>query len=124
MVTKSNVPTVILLCVPKRNPGISMILISNRARVVMAARRGIGVVLLTTMQKLYSAIEQADTLVLDSPVYMGHMSAQARIFTDRLFAQFSPIFSPHCWNLMLKRYMSLPVCEMDRRRKEKICTLL
>ena len=47
------------------------------------------------MQKLYNALEQADALVLGSPVYMGQMSAQAKIFTDRLFAQFSPRFSPY-----------------------------
>jgi multimeric flavodoxin WrbA len=47
------------------------------------------------MQELYGAIEQADALVLGSPVYMGQMSGQAKIFTDRLFAQISPRFSPH-----------------------------
>jgi multimeric flavodoxin WrbA len=46
------------------------------------------------MQKLYDAIEHADALVLGSPVYMGQMSAQAKIFTDRLFAHISPRFSP------------------------------
>jgi len=46
------------------------------------------------MQKLYEALEQADALVLGSPVYMGQMSAQAKIFTDRLFAQMTPRFSP------------------------------
>jgi multimeric flavodoxin WrbA len=46
------------------------------------------------MQKLYNAFEQADALVLGSPVYMGQMSAQAKIFTDRLFAQITPRFSP------------------------------
>ncbi|HWR08254.1 flavodoxin family protein [Sporomusa sp.] len=47
------------------------------------------------MQKLYDALEQADALVLGSPVYMGQMSAQAKIVTDRLFARFSPRFSPY-----------------------------
>ena len=47
------------------------------------------------MQKLYDAIEHADAIVLGSPIYMGQMSAQAKIFTDRLFAQISPRFSPH-----------------------------
>jgi multimeric flavodoxin WrbA len=47
------------------------------------------------MQKLYNALEHADALVLGSPIYMGQMSAQAKIFTDRLFAQHSPRFSPH-----------------------------
>lgn len=47
------------------------------------------------MQKLYDALEHVEALVLGSPVYMGQMSAQAKIFTDRLFARFSPRFSPH-----------------------------
>jgi multimeric flavodoxin WrbA len=47
------------------------------------------------MQKLYDELEQTDVLVLGSPVYMGQMSAQAKTFTDRLFAQITPRFSPH-----------------------------
>jgi multimeric flavodoxin WrbA len=47
------------------------------------------------MQKLYDALEHVDALVLGSPIYMGQMSAQAKIFTDRLYAQYSPRFSPH-----------------------------
>jgi len=54
-----------------------------------------GCIISDDMQKLYDAIEHADALVLGSPVYMGQMSAQAKIFTDRLFAQFSPRFSPY-----------------------------
>jgi multimeric flavodoxin WrbA len=46
------------------------------------------------MQKIYAALEQADALVLGSPTYMGQMSAQAKIFTDRLFAEYHPRFSP------------------------------
>ena len=46
------------------------------------------------MQPIYDALGQADGLVLGMPVYMGQMSAQAKIFTDRLFAQISPRFSP------------------------------
>ena len=46
------------------------------------------------MQIIYDALERADALVLGSPVYMGQMSAQAKIFTDRLFAQITPRFSP------------------------------
>ena len=46
------------------------------------------------MQKLYHALKEADALVLGSPVYMGQMSAQAKTFTDRLFAQITPRFSP------------------------------
>jgi multimeric flavodoxin WrbA len=47
------------------------------------------------MQQLYDALGQADAIVLGSPVYMGQMSAQAKLFTDRLFAQITPRFSPH-----------------------------
>lgn len=54
-----------------------------------------GCIINDDMQKVYNALEQADALVLGSPVYMGQMSAQAKIFTDRLFAQFSPRFSPY-----------------------------
>jgi multimeric flavodoxin WrbA len=54
-----------------------------------------GCVINDDMQKLYDAIEHADALVLGSPVYMGQMSGQAKIFTDRLFAQITPRFSPH-----------------------------
>ena len=46
-----------------------------------------GCVINDDMQKLYDAIEHADALVLGSPIYMGQMSAQAKIFTDRLFAR-------------------------------------
>ena len=46
------------------------------------------------MQKIYDALKEADALILGSPVYMGQMSAQAKIFTDRLFAQITPRFSP------------------------------
>ena len=54
-----------------------------------------GCVINDDMQKLYEALEHADALVLGSPTYMGQMSAQAKIFTDRLYAQYSPRFSPH-----------------------------
>lgn len=46
------------------------------------------------MQELYREIEQADMIVLGTPVYMGQMNAQAKTFTDRLFAQITPRFSP------------------------------
>jgi multimeric flavodoxin WrbA len=46
------------------------------------------------MQKIYDAIIQADALVLGSPIYMGQMTAQAKTFMDRLFAQITPRFSP------------------------------
>jgi multimeric flavodoxin WrbA len=54
-----------------------------------------GCIINDDMQQLYGALEHADALVLGSPIYMGQMSAQAKIFTDRLFAQISPRFSPH-----------------------------
>jgi multimeric flavodoxin WrbA len=47
------------------------------------------------MQQLYHALKEADALILGSPVYMGQMSAQAKTFTDRLFAQITPRFSPN-----------------------------
>jgi multimeric flavodoxin WrbA len=46
------------------------------------------------MRKIYAELKQADALVLGSPIYMGQMSGQAKVFTDRLFAQITPRFSP------------------------------
>lgn len=59
------------------------------------------------MQKLYEEIENADAIILGSPVYMGQMSGQAKIFTDRLFAQISPRFSPHFKEKAVKKKLIL-----------------
>jgi multimeric flavodoxin WrbA len=53
-----------------------------------------GCVINDDMQKIYAAYANADAIILGSPVYMGQMSAQAKIFTDRLYACTSPRFSP------------------------------
>jgi multimeric flavodoxin WrbA len=54
-----------------------------------------GCIINDDMQEIYTAIENSDVLIFGSPIYMGQMSAQAKIFVDRLYAQFSPRFSPH-----------------------------
>ena len=59
------------------------------------------------MQKIYDALETADALVVGSPVYMGQMSGQAKIFTDRLFAQINPRFSPHFKERSVKKKLVL-----------------
>jgi multimeric flavodoxin WrbA len=46
------------------------------------------------MQEIYAELKQSDALVLGSPIYRGQMSGQAKVFTDRLFAQITPRFSP------------------------------
>ena len=38
------------------------------------------------MQELYKEIKEADAFILGSPVYIGQMTAQAKLFTDRLYA--------------------------------------
>lgn len=38
------------------------------------------------MQDIYKEIKEADAFILGSPVYMWQMSAQAKLFTDRLYA--------------------------------------
>jgi multimeric flavodoxin WrbA len=42
------------------------------------------------MQELYDRIYAADGIVIGSPVYMGHMSGQTKVFFDRLFALMKP----------------------------------
>lgn len=66
-----------------------------------------GCIINDDMHILYDALEHADALVLGSPVYMGQMSAQAKIFTDRLFAQIHPRFSPHYKEQISKKKLVL-----------------
>lgn len=40
------------------------------------------------MQIIYKELETADALVLASPIYMSQLSAQAKLFFDRLYALF------------------------------------
>jgi multimeric flavodoxin WrbA len=47
------------------------------------------------MQKVYSELQNADALIFASPVYMGQMTGQAKVFMDRLFPTNSPRFSPY-----------------------------
>src|SRR5450759_2018570 len=54
-----------------------------------------GCVIKDDMQKLNDAIDHANAIVFGSPIYMMQMSAQAKIIIDRMFARFSPRYSPH-----------------------------
>ncbi|MGB9979293.1 flavodoxin family protein [Methanobacterium sp.] len=40
------------------------------------------------MQEIYKELKEADAFVLGSPIYMWQMTAQAKLFTDRLYALF------------------------------------
>lgn len=42
------------------------------------------------MQKVYQAINKADTLIFASPVYMWQMTAQLKLVMDRLYAYLKP----------------------------------
>lgn len=66
-----------------------------------------GCVINDDMQKIYDALEYADAIVLGLPIYMGQMSAQGKIFTDRLFARVSPKFSPFFKERAVKQKMIL-----------------
>jgi multimeric flavodoxin WrbA len=54
-----------------------------------------GCIINDDMQKLHDEIDHADAIVFGSPIYMMQMSAQAKIFIDRMFARFSPRYSPY-----------------------------
>ncbi len=54
-----------------------------------------GCVIKDDMQKLNEAIDRAGVIVFGSPIYMMQMTAQAKIFVDRMFARFSPRYSPY-----------------------------
>lgn len=53
------------------------------------------------MQKLYREIHTADAVVLGSPVYMWQMTAQTKLFVDRLTAFLKPNFSSRLDNKKL-----------------------
>ncbi len=40
------------------------------------------------MQEIYEQLKTADGFILASPIYMGQLTAQAKIFLDRLYAYF------------------------------------
>lgn len=44
------------------------------------------------MQNIYRQIQMADAFILGTPVYMWQMTAQAKLFTDRLYANFGTGF--------------------------------
>lgn len=46
------------------------------------------------MPPVHASILEAQALVLGAPIFMGQMSAQAKIFLDRLHPIFAPRFSP------------------------------
>lgn len=54
-----------------------------------------GCVIKDDMQKLNDAIDRANVIVFGSPIYMMQMSAQGKIIIDRMFARFSPRYSPY-----------------------------
>ncbi|RKD30297.1 flavodoxin family protein [Lacrimispora algidixylanolytica] len=80
----------------------------NPCRGCMACHKGAeGCVIKDDMQKIYEEMEHADAIVLGLPIYMGQMSAQGKIFTDRLFARFSPKFSPFFKEVVTKQKLVL-----------------
>jgi multimeric flavodoxin WrbA len=54
-----------------------------------------GCVIKDDMQKVYDELLDADALIFASPIYMGQMTGQAKVFMDRLFPTNSPKFSPY-----------------------------
>jgi len=47
------------------------------------------------MQNVYAEMKDADAMIFTTPVYMGQMTGQAKVFMDRLFPANSPRFSPY-----------------------------
>jgi multimeric flavodoxin WrbA len=66
-----------------------------------------GCVINDDMQKVYTELKDADAVVFASPVYMGQMTGQAKVFMDRLFPTNSPRFSPYYKDQGKKKKMIL-----------------
>jgi len=60
------------------------------------------------MQILYDRLKDSDAFIFGSPVYMGSMSAQSKLFVDRLYAITSSLVNwQDFWENYGKKYMSL-----------------
>ena len=70
-------------------------------------KSGNGCVIKDDMQNIYAALKDADAIVFASPVYMGQMTGQAKVFMDRLFSVNSPRFSPHYKEQEVKKKLLL-----------------
>ena len=46
------------------------------------------------MQTVYQDMKEADAIVIGSPIYFGQMSAQTKIFIDRLYSTIDDDFKP------------------------------
>ena len=64
-----------------------------------------GCVIADDMQKVYNEMRDADALIFASPMYMGQMTGQAKVFLDRLFPTNSPRFSPYYKEQMKKKLL-------------------
>jgi len=64
-----------------------------------------GCVIKDDMQKVYDELRDADALIFASPIYMGQMTGQAKLFLDRLFPTNSPKFSPYYKEQMKKKLL-------------------
>jgi multimeric flavodoxin WrbA len=65
------------------------------------------------MQKIYREIEAADVIVLGSPVYMWQMTAQTKLFVDRLTAFLKPNFSSRLDNKKLILVFSQGISDVE-----------
>ncbi|MDR1329826.1 MAG: flavodoxin family protein [Oscillospiraceae bacterium] len=66
----------------------------NPCKGCLGCVKGDGCVVADDMRPIYAELKESDALVFGSPLYMAQMSGQAKVFTDRLFAQITPRFSP------------------------------
>ena len=74
---------------------------------LVCANSGNGCVIKDDMQKIYAELKGADAIVFASPVYMGQMTGQAKVFMDRLFSVNSPRFSPRYKEQEIKKKLLL-----------------
>lgn len=65
------------------------------------------------MQEIYQQIEEADTIVLGSPVYMWQMTAQTKLLIDRMTAFLKPDFSSRLDNKKLILVFTQGLPDMD-----------
>ena len=80
----------------------------NPCRACVSCRNNGGICVVNDdMQILYDRLKYSDAFILGFPVYMGSMSAQSKLFVDRLYAITSSLVNwQGFWEKYGKKYMS------------------
>ena len=86
----------------------------NPCKACNACKEGGECVQADDMQTLYSALSETKALVLGTPIYFDHVTAQTKLFLDRLY----PYIGPKLEHRFPKGVKSVLVCTWEARNPD------